>query len=55
MMDMKDGDVLVCTCDDCNIELTVNRTCSGDDCAHEDSECELVVMCCGEPMKVRSG
>lgn len=52
-MEVKDGDVLVCACENCDIELTVKRTCSGDSCAH-DSECELTVMCCGEPMEVRS-
>lgn len=51
-MDVKDGDVLVCSCEDCDMELTVKRSCSGDACTH-DSECELTVMCCGKPMEVR--
>jgi hypothetical protein len=53
-MDVKDGDVLVCACEDCDIELTVKRACSGDSCTHE-SECELTVECCGKPMEVRRG
>ncbi len=51
-MKVEDGDVLVCDCDDCDIELTVTRKCSGDSCTHE-SECELSVMCCGHPMQVK--
>ncbi len=51
-MKVKDGDVLVCSCGNCDIELTVTRTCSGDTCTH-DTECELSVVCCGEPMQIK--
>jgi hypothetical protein len=47
-MKAKEGDVLVCQCEDCGMEVTVSKSCSGDTC----STCEdLEVMCCGEPME----
>ena len=50
---VKVGDVLVCQCKDCQIELTVTKTCSDDKCTHEAEECELDASCCGEPMKLK--
>jgi hypothetical protein len=49
-MKVKEGDVLVCSCDDCNVELTVTNSCSDKTCG---DECELDVKCCGKPMKIK--
>lgn len=51
-MKVKEGDVLVCTCGDCVIELTVTKACSSDTCGHE-VECEVEASCCGEPMALK--
>jgi len=48
-MKVKEGDVLVCNCSDCKIELTVTKACSTELCGH-DVECEVEASCCGKPM-----
>ena len=52
-MKVKVGDILVCQCKDCQIELTVTKTCSDETCSHEVEECELDASCCGEPMVLK--
>jgi hypothetical protein len=47
---VKEGDVLACTCKDCNVELTVTKACEGEVCG---TGCEVDVRCCGEPMQLR--
>lgn len=50
-MKVKEGDVLICTHNDCKMELTVTKTCDDKTCGCD--ECELEVTCCGEPMKLK--
>ncbi len=51
-MQVKQGDVLVCQCEDCNLELTVTKACEDDKC----STCsDVEVSCCGKPMTVKAG
>ena len=51
-MKVKEGDVLVCQCEDCNLELTVTKACKDDACG---TCSEIEVSCCGKPMAVKSG
>lgn len=51
-MKVKAGDVLLCPCEDCEFELTVTKTCADEVCSHE-SECEIEVTCCGQPMALK--
>lgn len=51
-MKVREGDVLVCSCGDCNIELQVTKACTPDVCGH-DVECEIDAECCGSPMTVK--
>ena len=48
-MKVKEGDILVCHCSDCKIELTVTKACSTELCGH-DVECNVEASCCGKPM-----
>jgi hypothetical protein len=50
-MTVKEGDVLVCQCEDCNLELVVQQACSEDACGCEG--CEIQVSCCDLPMVVK--
>mgnify|MGYP000139880850 CR=1 FL=1 len=46
-MKVQEGDVLICSCQDCDIELTVTKACSSGSCG----DCsDIEVVCCGEPM-----
>ncbi|MFP4250243.1 MAG: hypothetical protein ACLFU7_11330 [Armatimonadota bacterium] len=46
-MEVREGDVLVCQCDNCDVELTVTKTCEQGAC----KECtDLQVECCGAEM-----
>lgn len=49
-MEVKEGDVLVCQCDDCNIELTVTKACDTKSCG---VKCDIDVNCCDQPMKLK--
>jgi hypothetical protein len=49
-MEVKEGDILVCQCDDCNIELTVTKVCDTKSCG---VKCELDLKCCDKPMKLK--
>lgn len=51
-MKVKEGDVLVCSCKDCETELTITKACCGDTCDH-DARCDIQVMCCGESMTIK--
>lgn len=51
-MKVKEGDVLVCKCGDCKIEMTVTKACNPDKCGH-DVECVVEASCCGEPMVLK--
>ena len=51
-MTVKHGDVLVCTCSDCNIELTVTKSCISEKCEIGE-EREVDVICCGKPMEMK--
>ena len=50
-MVVKEGDVLVCQCDDCDTELTVTKACSTVACG---DKCDVEVSCCDKPMVVKS-
>lgn len=49
-MKVKVGDVLVCACDDCKVELTVTEACDSEKC---DIECDIKAECCNEPMVLK--
>jgi hypothetical protein len=49
-MIVKEGDVLVCQCDDCDIELTVTKSCREGTC-HIEGNIDL--NCCDKPMIVK--
>jgi hypothetical protein len=51
VMKVKSGDVLVCSCEDCNVELTVTKACSTEKC---DIKCDINAVCCDKPMKLQS-
>lgn len=51
-MKVKKGDVLVCSGEDCDLELTVTKVCQGPTC-HEDKECEISVTCGGNPLELK--
>ena len=51
-MKVKQGDVLVCNCNDCKIELTVTKACSTELCGHE-VVCDVEASCCGKPMTLK--
>ncbi len=54
-MKAKAGDVLVCQCEDCKMELLVQETCTADSscgCGCEEG-CEVTVVCCDKPMVVK--
>jgi hypothetical protein len=48
-MKVREGDILVCTCDDCKVELTVTKSCDDKTC----KDCDIDVKCCGKPMKLK--
>ena len=53
-MKVNEGDVLVCQCEDCNLELVVQQSCSeGSSCECGDSGCEVNVSCCDKPMELK--
>jgi hypothetical protein len=45
---VKEGDVLVCKCKDCTIELTVTKACNPDACG---VECDISASCCDGTMR----
>ncbi len=49
-MKVKRGDVLECSCEDCNVELTVTSTCDAEKCG---IECEVNATCCDKPMVLK--
>ena len=49
-MKVKEGDVLVCQCDKCDIELTVTKVCSEGVCHIEGS---IDLKCCDKPMIIK--
>jgi len=49
-MKVKQGDILVCTSKDCDVELSVKKACNSKSCG---IECDLEVSCHGESMKIK--
>ena len=49
-MKVKQGDLLVCTCEDCDVELSVKKACNSKSCG---VECDLEVSCHGEQMRIK--
>jgi hypothetical protein len=47
VMKVKEGDVLVCQCEDCEIELAVTKVCREGTCGIEGN---INVSCCDKPM-----
>jgi hypothetical protein len=46
-MKVQEGDVLVCQCDNCDVELTVTKSCEQGEC----STCsDIQVKCCDVDM-----
>ena len=46
-MEVREGDVLVCQCDNCDAELTVTKACDQGSCG----ECmDIQIQCCGVEM-----
>ncbi|MGI5817876.1 MAG: hypothetical protein ACOX9R_07230 [Armatimonadota bacterium] len=49
-MEVREGDVLVCRCEDCSVELTVTKACEQGSCG----DCmDIHVTCCGQEMVKR--
>ncbi|HTP67067.1 MAG TPA: hypothetical protein VMJ66_16875 [Geobacteraceae bacterium] len=51
-MKVKEGDVLVCACGDCKIEMTITKACNDQVCGCE-VDCDIDAKCCGEPMTLK--
>ncbi|MGC9319843.1 MAG: hypothetical protein ACP5KN_17550 [Armatimonadota bacterium] len=49
-MEVKEGDVLVCQCEDCDMELTVTKACRQGSCG---SCMDIEATCCDLPMVKR--
>lgn len=49
-MKVKEGDILVCQCEDCHIELMVTKACDTESCG---VQCDLDAKCCEKPMKLK--
>lgn len=47
---VKEGDVLVCKGQDCNIEFTVTKACDDETCG---TECELDITCHDGEMELK--
>lgn len=47
-MKVKEGDVIVCSTGDCQVELTVTKGCKAKTCG---AACDIEATCCNEPMK----
>lgn len=50
-MKVENGDVLVCDCADCHLEVEVTRVCTTESCGEA---CDVDARCCGKPMKKKS-
>ena len=50
-MKVKEGDVFVCKCEDCDLELTVTQACTTQTCG---TCSDIEVMCCDQPMVLKS-
>jgi hypothetical protein len=50
IMKVKTGDKLMCTCENCSIELTVTKACDAETC---DAGCDMNATCCGKPMELK--
>ncbi|MGD9496314.1 MAG: hypothetical protein AB7Y46_08385 [Armatimonadota bacterium] len=49
-MKVQEGDVLICSCEDCDLELTVTKACSQGSCG----DCmDVTAECCGRPMVLK--
>lgn len=51
-MRVREGDVLVCTGAECELEFTVSRVCEEGACGGE-TECEINATCHGEALQLR--
>lgn len=49
-MKVEEGDVLICSTEDCEVELTVTRACKSKTCG---AACEIEATCCDEPMELK--
>ncbi|MDW7710379.1 MAG: hypothetical protein SCH98_07865 [Deferrisomatales bacterium] len=47
-MKVKVGDILVCDCADCHLEVEVTSVCTTQKCG---TDCDVDARCCGKPMK----
>lgn len=51
-MRVREGDVLVCSGAECELELTVSRVCEEGVCGGE-TECDIDARCHGETLRLR--
>ncbi len=49
-MKVKEGDVLICTSEDCTVELKVIHECTGEVCG---AGCDIEATCHGKPMTLK--
>jgi hypothetical protein len=49
-MKVKEGDVLVCECEDCDLELVVRQGCTKQSCGCDSDGADITVTCCDKPM-----
>lgn len=51
-MEVREGDVLICRCESCDVELTVTKACAQGACG----DCmDIQVQCCGMEMVKKPG
>ena len=52
LMEVREGDVLICRCESCDVELTVTKACAQGACG----DCmDIQVQCCGMEMVKKPG
>lgn len=52
LMEVREGDVLICQCDNCDVELTVTKACEQGSCG----DCmDIEIKCCGVDMVKKPG
>jgi len=49
-MKVREGDVLVCSTEDCKVELTVTKECVSETCGES---CDITATCCKKPMELK--
>ncbi len=51
-MKVSEGDVLVCSGAECELEITVSKVCEEGSCGGE-TECDIIATCNGEALQIK--